>query len=58
MEQVLAKELPNGMTYEWTDLTYQQILAGNTMVYVFPLVVCSCSSCSPHSTRASRCRSS
>ena len=32
-------ELPNGMTYEWTDLTYQQILAGNTMVYIFPLVV-------------------
>jgi len=39
MEQVLAQELPNGMAYEWTDLTYQQILAGNTMVYIFPLVV-------------------
>jgi multidrug efflux pump len=39
MEDVLAHELPNGMTYEWTDLTYQQILAGNTMVYIFPLVV-------------------
>ncbi|MEP6484035.1 MAG: multidrug efflux RND transporter permease subunit [Rudaea sp.] len=39
IEQVLAQELPNGMTYEWTDLTYQQILAGNTMVYIFPLVV-------------------
>lgn len=25
--------------YEWTDVTYQQILAGNTMVYIFPLVV-------------------
>jgi multidrug efflux pump len=31
--------LPNGMTHEWTDLTYQQILAGNTAVWVFPLVV-------------------
>ena len=39
IEEVLAAELPNGMAYEWTDLTYQQILAGNTMVYVFPLVV-------------------
>ncbi|HEY0180890.1 MAG TPA: efflux RND transporter permease subunit, partial [Dokdonella sp.] len=39
IEQVLAEELPNGTTYEWTDLTYQQILAGNTMVYIFPLVV-------------------
>jgi multidrug efflux pump len=33
------KELPNGMTFEWTDLTYQQILAGNTAVWVFPLCV-------------------
>ncbi len=36
----LAKEtLPNGITYEWTDLTYQQILAGNTAIFVFPLCV-------------------
>ena len=27
------------MTFKWTDLTYQQILAGNTAAYVFPLVV-------------------
>jgi len=39
IEEVLAQELPNGMAYEWTDLTYQQILAGNTMFYIFPLVV-------------------
>lgn len=39
MEKILAETLPNSMTYEWTDLTYQQILAGNTAVYVFPLVV-------------------
>src|SRR3569832_1292065 len=39
IEEVLRSELPNGMAYEWTDLTYQQILAGNTMVYIFPLVV-------------------
>ena len=39
IEEVLAQELPNGMSYEWTDLTFQQILAGNTMVYIFPLVV-------------------
>jgi multidrug efflux pump len=31
--------LPNGMVYEWTDLTYQEILAGNTMFLVFPLCV-------------------
>ena len=39
IEEVLAQELPNGMSYEWTDLTYQQILAGDTMFYIFPLVV-------------------
>ncbi|HEX4480679.1 MAG TPA: efflux RND transporter permease subunit, partial [Rudaea sp.] len=39
IEEVLAQELPNGMSYEWTDLTFQQILAGNTMIYIFPLVV-------------------
>ncbi|HVX05221.1 MAG TPA: multidrug efflux RND transporter permease subunit [Rhodanobacteraceae bacterium] len=31
--------LPNGLSFEWTDLTYQQILAGNTAVLVFPLCV-------------------
>jgi multidrug efflux pump len=39
MEKLLAQELPNGMTYEWTELTYQQILAGNTALFVFPLCV-------------------
>jgi hydrophobe/amphiphile efflux-1 (HAE1) family protein len=39
MEELARAELPNGMTFEWTDLTFQQILAGNSMVYVFPLVV-------------------
>ena len=27
------------MTYEWTELTYQQILAGNAGLFVFPLVI-------------------
>jgi len=39
IEQVLADTLPEGMQYEWTEVTYQQVLAGNTMAYVFPLVV-------------------
>jgi len=37
--KALNEELPNGMKYEWTELTYQKILAGNTMVYIFPLSV-------------------
>ncbi|VXC49600.1 efflux RND transporter permease subunit [Massilia sp. 9I] len=39
MEQLAKETLPKGISYEWTDLTYQEILAGNTMVYVFPLCV-------------------
>jgi multidrug efflux pump subunit AcrB len=31
--------LPNGMQFEWTELTYQKVIAGNTMVYIFPLSV-------------------
>ncbi|PVZ19484.1 MULTISPECIES: efflux RND transporter permease subunit [unclassified Pseudomonas] len=39
VQKLLAQELPNGMTYEWTELTYQQILSGNTALFVFPLCV-------------------
>jgi multidrug efflux pump len=39
MEKLVNTTLPNGMSYEWTELTYQQILAGNTAVLVFPLSV-------------------
>jgi multidrug efflux pump len=37
--RLLNDNLPKGMRFEWTDLTYQQILAGNTAVLVFPLCV-------------------
>jgi len=36
---LLNAQLPNGMKFEWTELTYQKILAGNTMAYIFPLSV-------------------
>ena len=39
IERILAETLPNGMTYEWTELTYQQILAGNAGMYIFPLII-------------------
>lgn len=35
--KILDETLPEGMGYEWTELTYQQILAGNTTIYIFPL---------------------
>ncbi|HUD52498.1 efflux RND transporter permease subunit, partial [Parvibaculum sp.] len=39
IEDLAKRELPSGMGFEWTELTYQQILAGNTAVFVFPLCV-------------------
>ncbi|WP_374583789.1 efflux RND transporter permease subunit [Pseudoduganella sp.] len=39
LEEIVKANLPKGMGYEWTELTYQEILAGNTMIYVFPLCV-------------------
>ncbi|MET0496918.1 MAG: multidrug efflux RND transporter permease subunit [Steroidobacteraceae bacterium] len=39
MEKILEETLPNGVKYEWTDLTYQEILVGNSSVFVFPLCV-------------------
>lgn len=37
ISEILAETLPPGMVFEWTDLTYQQVLAGNTAVIIFPL---------------------
>ncbi|MBP0438295.1 efflux RND transporter permease subunit [Tianweitania sediminis] len=39
MEKILDETLPLGVDYEWTDLTYQQILAGNSSLLVFPLAL-------------------
>jgi multidrug efflux pump len=36
---VLTKQLPPGMTFEWTELAYQELVGGNTMLFVFPLCV-------------------
>jgi hydrophobe/amphiphile efflux-1 (HAE1) family protein len=34
----LAEEtLPKGAASEWTELTYQRVLAGNTAIYIYPL---------------------
>lgn len=37
--KILDETLPPGFDYEWTDLTYQQILAGNTTIFIFPLCI-------------------
>jgi len=38
-ERIAAEVLPRGMRFEWTDLTYQQILVGNAALWVFPISV-------------------
>jgi multidrug efflux pump len=37
--RVAAESLPKGFGYEWTELTYQQILAGNSAIIVFPVAL-------------------
>ncbi len=39
IKKIIENTLPKGMGYEWTDLSYQQILAGNTSILIFPLCV-------------------
>jgi hydrophobe/amphiphile efflux-1 (HAE1) family protein len=39
VERLAKEHLPSGFAIEWTDLTYQQILAGDTLFYIFPLCV-------------------
>ncbi|MBS0446084.1 MAG: multidrug efflux RND transporter permease subunit [Proteobacteria bacterium] len=39
IKRIAAETLPPGIGYEWTDLTYQEILAGNSAVVIFPIAI-------------------
>jgi multidrug efflux pump subunit AcrB len=39
MQQLAAETLPDGFTYEWTTLAFQQVRAGNTAIFAFVLAV-------------------
>jgi multidrug efflux pump len=39
VERIMAETLPPGFNFEWTDLTYQEILAGNSALWVYPLAI-------------------
>ncbi|WP_428422452.1 efflux RND transporter permease subunit [Methylibium sp.] len=39
VKRIAAETLPPGISYEWTELTYQEILAGNSALWVFPLAI-------------------
>ena len=39
MKQLAEQTLPSGFSYEWTDLSYQQVTGANAGLYVFPICV-------------------
>jgi multidrug efflux pump len=39
VERIAQETLPKGFAFEWTELTYQEILAGNSAVLVFPVAI-------------------
>jgi hydrophobe/amphiphile efflux-1 (HAE1) family protein len=39
IEKLATENLPKGMVLDWTELTYQKIIAGNTGVLIFPLSI-------------------
>jgi hydrophobe/amphiphile efflux-1 (HAE1) family protein len=39
MEKLAAETLPEGFSYEWTTLAFQQLRAGNTAIFAFVLAV-------------------
>ncbi|MBS0248463.1 MAG: multidrug efflux RND transporter permease subunit [Proteobacteria bacterium] len=39
IERIAAETLPKGISFEWTELTYQQILAGDSAVLIYPIAI-------------------
>ena len=39
MERICRQTLPSQFSYEWTQLTFQEVSEGNTAVFIFPLCV-------------------
>jgi hydrophobe/amphiphile efflux-1 (HAE1) family protein len=39
MKQLAEQTLPSGFSYDWTDLSYQQVTGANAGLYVFPICV-------------------
>ncbi|MBB3934205.1 efflux RND transporter permease subunit [Aureimonas phyllosphaerae] len=39
VERIAAETLPPGFAFEWTELTYQEIIAGNSGIVIFPLAL-------------------
>ena len=39
VDRIATETFPKGIGYEWTELTYQEIIAGNSSLYVFPIAL-------------------
>ena len=39
MEKLARQDLPPGYSFEWTELSFQERIAGNTAFFVFPLCI-------------------
>ena len=39
MQRLVEADRPQWMSYEWTELTYQELKAGNTALFIFPLCI-------------------
>ncbi len=39
VERIANETLPHGVKFEWTDLAYQRILAGNAGLWIFPISI-------------------
>ncbi len=39
MKRLADQTLPSGFSYEWTDLSYQQVNSANAGLYIFPICV-------------------
>ncbi|MFA6264926.1 MAG: multidrug efflux RND transporter permease subunit [Pseudolabrys sp.] len=39
VDRIARETLPTGISYEWTELTYQQILAGSSANLIYPLAI-------------------
>jgi HAE1 family hydrophobic/amphiphilic exporter-1 len=39
MEEIAGKSLPTGMKYDWTDISYQEKLAGNKAAMIFAIAL-------------------
>jgi multidrug efflux pump len=39
IERIAAETLPPGIGFDWTEITYQETLAGNSAIWVYPLAI-------------------